>query len=590
MKTLRKHVIMTLLLLAMIPAIFALESTLTLQGGVGVPLDDWEGAENVLHGAWGISWDLWFKESLAVGINPYFTTLQVKDAPYRYTSSIEGLDLYLKLRPTKTLTLNFDQKAIINRISPFIAAGVGYAHHGSKGLDHIGALTENDKVNAYMAVLPNAALGVSMLTKWNTTLDLGLKLDYTNSDEITMDALGDLNDAYMMPYVGIGIHFGGTKDKDGDGIPDRKDKAPRDPEDFDGYMDDDGAPDLDNDGDGILDIYDKAPNDPEDKDGFMDNDGAPDPDNDNDGIPDVLDKAPNQAEDKDGYMDNDGVPDPDNDNDGILDINDKAPNDPEDIDSFQDNDGIPDPDNDGDGIPDINDKAPGTDETVRLGTDTKENYNGYQDEDGVPDVLDPKIKDKDGDGIPDDKDKAPNDPEDKDGYLDNDGAPDPDNDNDGVLDKNDKAPGTDETVRQGINTKETYNDFEDTDGVPDTAPQAVLPDAEFDVPLPVAHFETNYYNISAADKLLLDVLAEGLKKFPQVKLQVQGHTDSTGPAAFNEKLAVNRAQAVKNYLVGKGIAASRLEVKGFGPSKPADTNDTAEGRANNRRVDFIILK
>jgi OOP family OmpA-OmpF porin len=78
-------------------------------------------------------------------------------------------------------------------------------------------------------------------------------------------------------------------------------------------------PRSDNDGDGIPDALDKCPNDPEDKDGFQDEDGCPDPDNDHDGIPDNLDKCPNEPEDFDGFQDQDGCPDPDNDGDGIPD-------------------------------------------------------------------------------------------------------------------------------------------------------------------------------------------------------------------------------------------------------------------------------
>ncbi len=117
-------------------------------------------------------------------------------------------------------------------------------------------------------------------------------------------------------------------DKDGDGIKDDVDKCPNEPEDKDGFEDEDGCPDLDNDKDGIPDVKDKCPNEPEDKDGFEDADGCPDPDNDTDGIPDTIDKCPNEPEDKDGFEDADGCPDPDNDKDGIPDTTDKCPNEP----------------------------------------------------------------------------------------------------------------------------------------------------------------------------------------------------------------------------------------------------------------------
>jgi OOP family OmpA-OmpF porin len=134
----------------------------------------------------------------------------------------------------------------------------------------------------------------------------------------------------------------GSKDRDGDGIPDNVDRCPDQPEDKDGFQDEDGCPDLDNDGDGIPDALDKCPNEPEDKDGFQDEDGCPDLDNDGDGIPDALDKCPNEPEDKDGFQDEDGCPDPDNDGDGIPDTLDKCPNEPETFNNYKDDDGCPD--------------------------------------------------------------------------------------------------------------------------------------------------------------------------------------------------------------------------------------------------------
>jgi outer membrane protein OmpA-like peptidoglycan-associated protein len=98
----------------------------------------------------------------------------------------------------------------------------------------------------------------------------------------------------------------------------------------------------DADGDGILDDVDQCPNDPEDFDGFEDEDGCPDPDNDGDGIPDVEDSCPNNPEDFDGFEDEDGCPDPDNDGDGILDVDDLCPNEPETINGIDDDDGCPD--------------------------------------------------------------------------------------------------------------------------------------------------------------------------------------------------------------------------------------------------------
>jgi hypothetical protein len=118
---------------------------------------------------------------------------------------------------------------------------------------------------------------------------------------------------------------GPIADQDSDGIPDALDACPTDPEDIDGFEDQDGCPDPDNDGDGILDAVDGCPNDSEDVDGFEDADGCPDVDNDNDGVPDATDGCPNDPEDFDGFEDQDGCPDPDNDGDGIPDEVDVCP-------------------------------------------------------------------------------------------------------------------------------------------------------------------------------------------------------------------------------------------------------------------------
>lgn len=483
-----RALLLTVLLAGAALALPAFESTLTLQGGIGVPATDRD--EEVIHrGSGALSWDAWIARDLALGWNLYFATLQSRDpvveakARSGYHSAVEGADLYLKLRPVRYLALNYPEE-LIRRISPFVALGVGYAHHGSDILD-----AGSPNQNAYMTVFPQLAGGISLLTRWNVNLDLGLKYYHSNTDLIDGLARGG-NDGYLIPYLGIGLNLGTQKDRDGDGIPDSRDVRPDEPEDFDGHQDEDGAPDFDNDGDGIPDSRDLAPNEPEDIDGFEDWDGKPDIDNDGDLIPDRWDLAPgtdqtvrdgiDTRENYNNFQDEDGVPEAltpaerDSDGDGIDNEFDLAPNQPEDKDGFEDGDGAPDFDNDGDGIPDIRDQAPGTDETVRKGIDTRETYNGFQDEDGIPDQVSttPKPSDSDGDGIPDLSDRAPNQPEDLDGFEDGDGAPDPDNDADGIPDSQDLAPGTDETRDIGIDTRENYNGWEDSDGAPDTPPLA----------------------------------------------------------------------------------------------------------------------
>ncbi len=134
----------------------------------------------------------------------------------------------------------------------------------------------------------------------------------------------------------------GRGDKDGDGLPDISDACPEDPEDKDGYQDEDGCPDLDNDGDGVLDVDDQCIDEPEDRDTFQDDDGCPERDNDGDGIQDVADRCPDDPEDFDGFEDEDGCSDEDNDGDGFADKDDKCPNEPEKVNGVDDDDGCPD--------------------------------------------------------------------------------------------------------------------------------------------------------------------------------------------------------------------------------------------------------
>ncbi|WAS85148.1 MULTISPECIES: adventurous gliding motility protein AgmC [unclassified Corallococcus] len=252
-----------------------------------------------------------------------------------------------------------------------------------------------------------------------------------------------------------------------------------------------------------------------------------------------------------------------------------CPEGPEDFDGFQDQDGCADPDNDGDGILDTADRCPNEPETV----------NGFEDEDGCPDTKPvpppPAPVDSDGDGILDPDDKCPNAPEDKDGFQDEDGCPDPDNDKDGIPDTADKCPLEPETI----------NGVDDEDGCPDKGKVKVLVEGERIFILEKVYFATNKDVILPRSFPILKQVAAVLRANPQVELlRIEGHTDSQGNDAANLDLSKRRAASVKTFLVNEGIAAERLDSEGFGESKPVDTNNTAAGRENNRRVEFNIVK
>ena len=253
----------------------------------------------------------------------------------------------------------------------------------------------------------------------------------------------------------------------------------------------------------------------------------------------------------------------DYDKDGIYGIHDKCPNDPEDFDGFQDLDGCPEPDNDGDGVPDEFDKCDNTPEGVSVGPD------------GCPD------NDLDGDGIPNDLDKCPEDPEDLDRFQDSDGCPEPDNDGDGIPDTVDNCP----------MVPEVFNDFLDDDGCPDDPNDKVHISRDRIIITEQVHFETGKATIKRESYDILDAVIKVMNENPQiVKIRVEGHTDDRGTDEFNLKLSDDRANSVMNYLVEHGVAAGRLEAVGYGESRPIKDNETAEGRAANRRVEFTILE
>jgi len=288
-------------------------------------------------------------------------------------------------------------------------------------------------------------------------------------------------------------------------------------------------------------------------------------DRDLDGIPNDEDQCPDEAEDFDQYQDEDGCPDKDNDGDGILDGYDSCPMEKEDKDGYRDDDGCPDLDDDEDGIPIPQDQCP----------DEPEDTDGFEDEDGCPDP------DNDGDGVPDEEDQCFDEAEDKDGFEDDDGCPDPDNDRDGVPDSEDRCP----------DKPETLNGFKDDDGCPDRGKQlVVITENQIEIKQQI-NFGSGSDKIKGSKSFqILDIVAKILVANPQIRVSIDGHTDNRGSAKYNRELSKKRADAVKEYLVDKGVGADRMETQGYGPDKPIESNRTRKGRDANRRVEFNIIK
>lgn len=227
-----------------------------------------------------------------------------------------------------------------------------------------------------------------------------------------------------------------------------------------------------------------------------------------------------------------------------------------------------DTDSDGDGVVDRLDQCPDTPRGARV------DYKGCpldSDKDGVYDYADRcpdtptgvKVDSKgcpldtDGDGVYDYKDKCPGTP--RGTKVDSAGCP-LDSDGDGVLNSADRCPDTPDGAK--VNERGCWA-------------------------LKGTIFDTNKAVIKAEFQSQLDDVANVLKNVPELKIEIQGHTDSAGSEKYNQTLSEKRANAVKDYLASKGINANRMTAKGYGESMPVASNDTEEGRAANRRATLI---
>jgi outer membrane protein OmpA-like peptidoglycan-associated protein len=271
-------------------------------------------------------------------------------------------------------------------------------------------------------------------------------------------------------------------------------------------------------------------------------------DADADGIVDAADQCPLQAEDFDHFADEDGCPERDNDQDLVEDGSDHCVADPEDIDGWDDDDGCPDPDNDDDGLVDVEDRCPDAE--------------GPEADRGCPDA--------DGDGLVL-NDRCPTGA----GPAETGGCPD--RDGDFVEDERDLCP--DEPRPPG-------EDPAESDGCPKTV---YLTASEVRISQRI-EFETGSTRLTSASVELLNQVARVIENTPAIeRVEVQGHTDSTGSEALNLRLSSGRAASVVAYLTDMGVPPRQLVTQGYGEARPLFANRTPRGREQNRRVQFVIL-
>lgn len=222
----------------------------------------------------------------------------------------------------------------------------------------------------------------------------------------------------------------------------------------------------------------------------------------------------------------------------------------------------------------------------------------------MPEKDEEAPSDRDGDGIIDELDACPDDPEDYDGFEDEDGCPDLDNDADGIPDVDDACPdepgppennGCPDTDRDSDGVPDRVDNCPDEPGPPQNQgcpeeQRVAIEEGQLEI-LEKVYFEFDSAKIQSRSYPVLDNVAAVLKAHPEIPLiRVEGHTDSQGPAAYNQRLSQRRAESVVRYLVDKGgISKDRLVAEGFGESQPLVPNATTEEDfAKNRRVEFHL--
>jgi outer membrane protein OmpA-like peptidoglycan-associated protein len=177
-------------------------------------------------------------------------------------------------------------------------------------------------------------------------------------------------------------------------------------------------------------------------------------------------------------------------------------------------------------------------------------------------------------------DACPDLPEDYDEVEDEDGCPEGDDDGDGVLDYLDRCPDEPEMI----------NGFQDDDGCPDEGPAKIIVEEGKITILETVRFELNSSNIDPESYGIMNQIALTLRKHKEIeRIEIGGHTDSTGPRDLNIRLSHARARSVRNYLLARGIPPGRLSARGYGPDRPLADNESDDGRARNRRVEFIVV-
>lgn len=560
MSKIKLSVLIPLLLLVFIPAMYAFESTMSVEGGINFPQDDVEG-DNVLMGSWAVTYDAWIFGDLGLGIGPWFTNVKIKNDANDYHSSLEGVNLYLKYKPTKVLAENFPRHYLINRFSPFIAVGAGWSTHYSKNEHGIIDDASPDKIGGHLT-FPYASAGFSILSKWNTTMDIGVKFNMFDTDMIDLVQGGDYNDAILTPYLAFGMHFG------------RKEPL-IDPEILK-LRNDLNTTNLKlNEVIGQLNTVTTQ---------------MPEFQTELQNLQESMDQAENyiatlqteyaQMDNKLNELTN-----------KVTNLEQRVAQTPAQITQIT-TPTTPSADIYADDIRRLQDTQASL--TASL-NQINQDLAVMNQKIGQLDALTAQVN-----AIK--------------------GAADVSAYTKELAELRTKVNNYEAelaTIREDtVNLHKT--DTELTTSINDLRSRLLTLNEEIkklsEQPKPevkeepkveekdevtkfeeelknyMIHFATNSTSVSEQDKLFLNKVADFLIQHPEVKIEVQGHTDNTGSSKINETISYNRAKSVANYLIAKGVPESQLFIKGYGPSKPIASNKTAQGRATNRRAQLVIVK
>jgi outer membrane protein OmpA-like peptidoglycan-associated protein len=423
-------------------------------------------------------------------------------------------------------------------LAPYLFAGGGLLMTKAQPVFDPAYLMEADQAAKAQADLNEAAdwqarpgfsfgggLNLDLSREWVLGLELGTRTALSDYfDGVSQTGNPDKPDWYFFGGLNLAYRLG-TRDKDGDGLPDNRDKCPETP----GTGRTFGCPDADRDG--IPDRDDECPH----RYGIVGLGGCPLKDFDNDSVPDADDLCPKVA----GLVKFQGCPD--TDGDGVEDK----------LDSCLNLVGLPQfngcPDTDGDGIEDKLDACP------REKGPAEYYY-------GCP------VRDTDGDGVEDKLDVcllAPGKAEFK-------GCPD--TDGDGVEDSADLCP--------------SIAGLKDNKGCPKLEKKE---QEKLELAVKAVKFQSGKAILKPESNKILDDISAILLKYPHYGLSIEGHTDNAGNDQSNQLLSDKRARACLDFLLKKGVDTARLKSAGYGESRPVADNKTPAGRTQNRRVEFNLF-